>query len=70
MKNSGTVKRVVRDRGFGFIADEQGQEYFFHVSAVEGGPGVFERIQDGQACTFEIGDSKKGPRAEHIRVNG
>ncbi|HEY5487177.1 MAG TPA: hypothetical protein VIK06_05965, partial [Candidatus Limnocylindrales bacterium] len=27
---TGTVKKVVADRGFGFIAAEDGKEYFFH----------------------------------------
>ena len=31
---SGTIKRLVRDRGFGFIRDDNGQEWFFHRSAV------------------------------------
>ena len=32
----GTIKRLVRDRGFGFIRDEGGQEWFFHRSGVQG----------------------------------
>ena len=30
---NGTIKRLVRDKGFGFIADQKGMEYFFHQSA-------------------------------------
>ena len=33
---SGTIKRIQRDKGFGFIRDTSGQEYFFHRSAVQG----------------------------------
>src|SRR5438067_868278 len=33
---SGTIKRLVRDRGFGFIRDDGGQEWFFHRSSVDG----------------------------------
>ncbi len=31
---TGTIKRLVRDRGFGFIRDDGGQEWFFHRSGV------------------------------------
>ena len=33
---NGTIKRLVRDRGFGFIRDDGGQEWFFHRSSVQG----------------------------------
>ena len=31
---NGTIKRLVHDKGFGFVADEGGREYFFHQSPV------------------------------------
>ena len=31
---NGTIKRLVKDRGFGFIRDDGGQEWFFHRSSV------------------------------------
>jgi len=62
---SGTIKRVVRDKGFGFIADDdQQQEYFFHSSACRG--TRFEELREGQRVTFEVGQSAKGPRAENV----
>jgi cold shock protein len=62
---SGTIKRVVRDKGFGFIADDnQQQEYFFHSSACRG--TRFDELQEGQRVSFEIGQSAKGPRAENV----
>ena len=33
---SGTIKRIVSDKGFGFVAAEDGTEYFFHNSACVG----------------------------------
>ena len=42
---SGTIKRLVRDRGFGFIRDEGGQEWFFHRSAVK--EGSFDQLNEG-----------------------
>ena len=63
---NGTIKRLVRDRGFGFIKDEGGQEWFFHRDSVEAGD--FERLNEGQRVSFEEEPSQKGPRAGHIRA--
>jgi cold shock protein len=62
---SGTIKRLVRDRGFGFIRDDAGQEWFFHRSAVR--DGTFEQLNEGQRVSFEEEPSAKGPRAHEIR---
>ncbi len=61
---TGTIKRVQRDKGFGFIRDERGQEYFFHRSAVQ---GDFDRLNEGQQVAFEEEQSAKGPRAGNVR---
>lgn len=61
---TGTIKRLVRDKGFGFLADGTGVEYFFHSSAFD---GVFEDLQDGDAVTFTPSSGPKGPRAEGVR---
>jgi Cold shock proteins len=61
---NGTVKRLVRDKGFGFIAAENGTEYFFHQSAC----AQFDSMREGQSVTFEVGQGPKGPRAENVRV--
>ena len=63
---NGTVKRLVGDKGFGFIAADDGQEYFFHQSACNG--TAFEGLHEGQAVTFEKGQGPKGPRGENVRV--
>ena len=62
---SGTIKRIVRDKGFGFVAAADGNEYFFHNSAVTG--ARFDELREGQAVTFEKGQGPKGPRAENVR---
>ena len=64
---SGTIKRLVRDRGFGFIRDEAGQEWFFHRSSVE---GSFDSLNEGQRVNFEEEPSAKGPRAGNVRGEG
>jgi CspA family cold shock protein len=65
MATNGTIKRMVSDKGFGFVAAADGQEYFFHQSAVAG--GQFDQLREGQAVTFDTGQGPKGPRAENVR---
>jgi CspA family cold shock protein len=65
MATNGTIKRMVRDKGFGFVAAADGQEYFFHQSAVAG--AQFDQLREGQAVTFDTGQGPKGPRAENVR---
>ena len=60
----GTVKKIVSDRGFGFIASEDGKEYFFHRSSTDN----FDSLNGGERVTFEIEPSAKGPRAGRVRV--
>jgi CspA family cold shock protein len=66
MSMNGTIKRLVSDKGFGFVAAEDGKEYFFHQSAcLDGG---FEQLREGQSVTFNTGQGPKGPRAENLRL--
>ena len=46
---TGTIKRLARDKGFGFIRDSSGQEYFFHRSSVE---GSFDSLSEGQSVSL------------------
>jgi len=61
----GTIKKLVVDRGFGFIEGERG-ELFFHHSAVEG--TSIEALRIGQEVTYEEGRGPKGPRAEKVKT--
>jgi CspA family cold shock protein len=63
---TGTIARLLSDKGFGFIRDEAGVEHFFHRSAVRG--AVFELLREGQRVEFTIEDSQKGPRAGEVRL--
>ena len=63
---TGTIARLLIDKGFGFIRDDQGVEHFFHRSAVRG--AVFELLREGQAVEFIVEDSPKGPRAGEVRL--
>ncbi|HET8569536.1 MAG TPA: cold shock domain-containing protein [Candidatus Limnocylindria bacterium] len=50
---TGTIKKLVSDRGFGFISQADGTEIFFHRSQVQG--GGFESLREGQSVTYEKG---------------
>jgi len=61
----GTIKKLISDKGFGFIEGERG-ELFFHHSAVDG--TQFEELREGQTVEFTEGRGPKGPRAESVRL--
>lgn len=65
---TGTLVRIVYERGFGFIKPSgDGEDIFFHISEVRPSPGFsFHLLRVGQMVNFEVGDSDRGPRAEHI----
>ena len=60
----GTIKKLLADKGFGFIEGERG-DMFFHHSAVE--ETTIEQLQIGQKVTYEEGRGPKGPRAENVK---
>ena len=62
---TGTIKKLVSDRGFGFIAADDGKEYFFHRSSTE---ADFDALRGGESVTYEIEPSPKGPRAGRVQV--
>ncbi len=61
----GTIKKIVVDKGFGFI-ESKPSDMFFHHSVVEGVP--FEELREGQKVEFEAGEGPKGPRAVMVRL--
>ena len=63
--SQGTIKKLVSDKGFGFIEGEGG-ELFFHHTSVEG--ESFESLREGQAVEYTEGQGPKGPRAESVRL--
>ncbi len=63
---TGTIARLLIDKGFGFIRDESGLGHFFHPSSVRG--AVFELLREGQRVDFAIEESQKGPRAGDVRL--
>ena len=65
---TGTISKVISDKGFGFIQGEDRQEYFMHRSAVRNG-SVFEQLREGQPVVFDAGRGDKGLRAENVPVS-
>ncbi|MFA6534477.1 MAG: cold shock domain-containing protein [Patescibacteria group bacterium] len=62
---TGKIKRLT-DKGFGFIApdDASGKDIFFHSTALQG--VQFNELNEGDAVSFEVEDSEKGPRAVNV----
>jgi len=63
---TGTIKRLIADRHFGFIRAENGQEVFFHSSAVQ--QTEFDTLRVGQEVHFELERGDKGPKAVNVRA--
>ena len=62
----GTVKRFMADKGYGFIAPDDGTpDVFFHQSAIEAGGD--RSLQDSQRVEYTVTAGPKGPRAEQVR---
>jgi cold shock protein len=59
----GAIKKLLADRGFGFIECEQG-DIFFHCAEVKDAP--FESLSIGQMVSYEVGQGPKGPRATSV----
>ncbi len=64
---TGTIKKVVADRGFGFIVAEDEKEYFFHRGGLDTTLD-FDRLQGGERVEFDVEQSPKGPRAANVRA--
>ncbi|HZP57798.1 MAG TPA: cold shock domain-containing protein [Dehalococcoidia bacterium] len=72
MATSGQIKRLVRDRGFGFIRpDGASEDIFFHSTSVEG--HMFDSLNEGQQVEFDKQADPRDPkrsRAVNVRVAG
>jgi CspA family cold shock protein len=64
---TGTIKKVVAERGFGFITAADAKDYFFHRNSLDSSLD-FDRLNGGENVEFEIEDSPKGPRASKVHA--
>lgn len=61
----GTIKRLVSDRGFGFISQEgNDKDLFFHSKELVG--ITFEELHEGDKVQFEVAQGPKGPNATQV----
>lgn len=61
---NGTVKFFNRSKGFGFIAADDGKEYFVHQSALPEGV----TLNDNDAVTFDVEEGDRGPKAVNVKL--
>ena len=64
---TGTIKKLISDRGFGFITAEDGKDYFFHRDGLSGTLD-FDRLTGGEKVSFDVESSPRGPRATNVRA--
>ncbi len=62
----GTVKWFNEAKGFGFISREDGDDIFVHHTSISG--SGFKTLSEGQAVSFEVEKTPKGPRAVNVVV--
>ena len=62
---SGKVKWFDNKKGFGFIAQDSGQDVFVHHTSIQG--AGFKTLQEGETVNFEIVSSDKGPKAQNVQ---
>ena len=65
--NNGTVKWFNAEKGFGFIECEGSDDVFVHFSAIQS--EGFKSLDEGQAVTFDIEDTDRGPQAANVTKN-
>lgn len=63
----GSVKWFNNEKGFGFIAPEEGgEDLFVHFSAIQG--QGFKSLDEGDEVEFTVGQGQKGPQAQNVTV--
>jgi CspA family cold shock protein len=65
---TGTIKKIVRDKGFGFIVPDDGtDDVFFHRSRL-GAKIQFDDLREGDEVEFQVRPGEKGPQAFDVKV--
>ena len=62
--NKGTVKWFNNQKGYGFISDEQGNDFFVHYSGLN--MDGFKSLEEGAQVEFEVVNGAKGPQATNV----
>lgn len=66
MSTTGTVKWFNEEKGYGFIAQDNGPDVFVHFRAIVG--DGFRTLAEGQKVQFTVTQGQKGPQAENVQV--
>ena len=61
----GAVKWFNSEKGYGFIAVDEGEDVFVHYSAIQ--MDGYRSLEEGQRVEFEITQGQKGPQADAVR---
>jgi len=64
-KCRGKIKKMVRDRGFGFIRGDDGKEVFFHRSGLNAAD--YDGLSEGDTVEYVVQEGPRGARAENVR---
>lgn len=64
-KCKGKIKKMVRDRGFGFIRGDDGKEVFFHRSGLNA--AEYDNLNEGDSVEYVVQEGPRGARAENVR---
>ena len=65
-KVKGKIKKLVRDRGFGFVRGDDGKEVFFHRSGL--GAQDYDSLSEGDVVEYVVQEGPRGARAENVRA--
>ncbi|MDA2921371.1 cold shock domain-containing protein [Desulfobacterota bacterium AH_259_B03_O07] len=63
----GKIKKILEDKGFGFIRADDSREIFFHKSGLQG--VTIKDLKEGDPVEFDVekGPDGRGPRAVNVK---
>ena len=61
----GRIKKLVRERGFGFVRGDDGKEVFFHRSGL--GATDYDSLSEGDVVEYVVQEGPRGARAENVK---
>ena len=62
----GKIKKLIADRGFGFVESDSGRDLVFHHSELQ--EVSIEELNEGQTLEYELVEGQKGPCAKNVRL--
>ncbi len=65
-RETGTVKWFNAEKGYGFIAREDGGDVFVHYSEIRS--SGFRSLEEGQKVEFAVTQGQKGPQAQEVEI--